>query len=67
MKNAERIRSMNDEELAEMLYESDTMWDLWCNDAIPVNELKKCIIDDCKVCILKWLKEEVKEVKNGST
>ena len=64
MTNADKIRAKSDKELAEMLYGSDAMWDLWCNEAIPVDSLKKCMVDDCTVCILKWLKEEVKENAN---
>ncbi len=48
MTNADRIRSMTDEELAEWLYErSDCVVTLDCLD------------DSCDECILKWLKEEM--------
>lgn len=52
--NADRIRAMPDEELAEFLYNA---WDnaAWCSD-------KRCTEDDsCLPCWLKWLREECNE------
>ena len=54
MTNADRIRSMTDEELAEVIVE-------WC----PDREIGKCQCtpykDLCTQCWLNWLKREVKE------
>ena len=56
--NADRIRSMTDEELAKWLgtrgHECPERWKA-CNIGIVDHE------DDCIPCWLKWLKEEVKE------
>lgn len=46
--NADRIRSMNDEELAEFL------WDEWMDRII-------CGKMDTKESMLKWLKKEVED------
>lgn len=49
--NADRIRAMSDEELAEFMYSSDIPW---CDDKI-------CREDDngCRECLKKWLRSEV--------
>lgn len=56
--NADRIRSMTDEELAEFLHKDNLDW---------VEICKKCRCNDwcdneeeCKSSILKWLQEEIK-------
>ena len=54
--NADRIRSMSDEELAEFL--EKTVRDIGDNMFKCENQsLEKCM--DCKECYLKWLKSEV--------
>ena len=59
--NADRIRNMSDEELADLLDEK--IWDLpWCDSDAPIDpETKKCLIWDCKKCALKWLELEVEK------
>lgn len=52
--NADRIRAMSDEELAEFI-ENDPMYDICPNDCFEDPDRP------CKVCVLKWLKEEYKE------
>lgn len=51
--NADRIRAMSDEELAEFMYSSDIPW---CDDKI-------CREGDnrCRECFKKWLQSEVEE------
>lgn len=51
--NADRIRSMSDEELAEVLFGS----------CVEHMGLECCYYEEpnCKECILQWLKSEVKE------
>ena len=49
--NADRIRSMTDEELADLL-SGENIYP-WC--------LKEPCPEECHGCILSWLKEEVKE------
>lgn len=57
--NADRIRSMTDEELAEVLFGSciERMGVEECS--YPVGVLKG--IPDCKTCVLDWLKAESEE------
>jgi len=57
--NADCIRSMTDEELAEFLDEYVTShWP--CKDDTPIDpETKECKISSCAVCWLDWLKSEV--------
>ena len=52
--NADRIRQMSDEELAEML---KIGYALWCDSSCLDNRMK----GTCKDCILEWLKKEVEE------
>ena len=55
--NADRIRNMTDEELAELLAESNTL--IKCKDCSePMNEWGSCI-GNCENAYLKWLKEKV--------
>lgn len=51
MTNADRIRSMTDEELADLL-SGENIYP-WC--------LKEPCSEECRECILSWLKEEVKD------
>lgn len=58
MTNADEIRAMNDEQLAELF--TDTFDDeniFYC----PVRQQHRCLSMDCKVCFLDWLKQEVGE------
>ena len=58
--NADRIRNMTDEELAEFLT-GDVLTVVDCCDCDePENEYGSCI-GDCKKHYLKWLQAEVKE------
>ena len=50
--NADRIRGMSDEELADML---KIGYALWCDASCLDNGMK----GTCKDCILEWLKKEV--------
>lgn len=55
--NADRIRNMTDEELAELLAESNTL--IKCKECSePMNEWGSCI-GNCENAYLKWLKNEV--------
>ena len=55
--NADRIRNMTDEELAELLVEANTL--VRCKDCTePMNEWGSCI-GNCENAYLKWLKEKV--------
>ena len=51
MTNADRIRSMTDEELADLM-SGENIYP-WC--------LKEPCPEECRECILSWLKEEVKD------
>lgn len=52
MINADRIRNMTDEELADILFDS-------CIDHIEVGSCKRMFEkDSCKECVLKWLQSE---------
>lgn len=56
MTNADRIRAMSDEELANFLFPLGS-----CPvvaDGLPFNESAECS-DDCEKCWLDWLKQEV--------
>lgn len=50
--NADRIRSMTDEELMRLLLRVRVWGRPWCDD-------KPCNKRFCSDCITKWLKEEV--------
>ncbi len=50
--NADRIRSMNDEELAKLLMDIPD---------IPCDEKMTATCNDCEPCILEWLRRPVKE------
>lgn len=50
--NADRIRNMSDEELADILFDS-------CIDHIEVSSCERMFEkDSCKECVLKWLQSE---------
>lgn len=55
MTNADRIRSMTDEELAELWWER-----VDCGEC-PVHKECKLTGQDCKRLALDWLKQEVEE------
>lgn len=61
MTNADRIRAMNDKELADFLLIVNSNYDVPC--MIGENDCKydQDTVDDCSVCFLAWLREEVKE------
>lgn len=53
--NADRIRSMSDEELADILFDS-------CIDHIEVSSCERMFEkDSCKECVLNWLQSEVEQ------
>lgn len=62
---ADRIRAMSNEELATFI---DEFWSSpWCPDEPPINtDTLECLMhdDDCKLCILDWLKQEVSDGSN---
>ena len=61
--NADRIRAMTDEELADWLNNDVEYWGKWCHDDAPVDqETLDCLRNggECRLCILDWLKEEAK-------
>ena len=59
--NADRIRTMTDEELAEWIcvhYRKTA----WCSDFDEESIASgKCNPTRCKVCVIDWLRKEVKE------
>ena len=56
MSNADRIRAMSDEELAEFMRPYDSGCPRWKENPLPCSDW-----DNCGECWLKWLKEEVSE------
>ena len=54
--NADRIRAMSDEELAEFMRPWDSGCPRWKENPLPCSDW-----DNCGECWLKWLKEEVRE------
>ena len=56
MTNADRIRSMTDEELAEFMRPWNSGCPRWKENPLPCSDW-----DNCGECWLKWLKEEVSE------
>ena len=58
MTNAEYIRTMTDDELANFIDHFSDLWDAFCDDSIPADEKLHCDIWDCKICIKKWLEQE---------
>ena len=67
MSNADRIRSMSDEELAELLYSIQDLEDKvkFCKNKIECDNILdsgKDIPDNmCKQCLVNWLQSEVEE------
>lgn len=55
--NADRIRAMSDEELAELLAVTDHYWD----DGVCVVNFGDVHVHDSKDDILEWLQSEVEE------
>lgn len=58
MTNGDRIRSMGDEELADLFIEKHDDENYF---ACPVRFFCGCYKSDCLVCFLDWLKQEVSE------
>ena len=56
--NADRIRAMTDEELADVFIEKHDDENYF---ACPVRFFCGCSRSDCMVCFLDWLKREVEE------
>ena len=57
MTNADRIRSMTDEEIAELIYrETDS--------CAPTGDCEK-MSRDCKACWLDWLQQPAEDSANG--
>ena len=50
MTNGEKIRNMDDEQLAELIHK--------CACCEYVHDGKKCAIDNCTAGIVKWLQKE---------
>lgn len=65
--NADRIRSMSDEELAELFYQFESLSDelKYCKNKTECEDLLdegKTIPDNmCKKCLVEWLQSEVEE------
>ena len=65
--NADRIRSMSDEELAELLYSIQNLEDKVksCKNKIECDNIldsgKKIPDNMCKQCLVDWLQSEVEE------
>lgn len=61
--NADRIRAMSDEELARILYDCDSLG--YCNSPPECGALldtdKGIPEEKCIDCVLKWLRQPVKE------
>lgn len=58
MTNADRIRNMSDEELADILFDS-------CIDHIGTDRCERMPKKvSCKECVLEWLQSEVKIVES---
>ena len=54
--NADRIRAMSDEELAEFFV--NAYWYV-CKEDAPIDpETEECLLPSCKRCYLDWLKED---------
>ena len=66
MTNADRIRNMSDEELAEFLVKVNGAYAKDCMVGIEVCKYDDCADMDCEDCFLEWLQAEVKEgAENG--
>ena len=62
MTNADRIRNMTDEELAEFLVRVNGAYAKDCMVGIEVCKYDDCADMDCEDCFLEWLQAEVKRV-----
>lgn len=56
MTQADRIRNMSDEELADILFDDCTI-----KMGLETCKYLDCDGHDCKKCVLEWLQAEVKE------
>ena len=67
--NADRIRSMSDEELAELLYSIQNLEDKvkFCKNKIECDNIldsgKEIPDNMCKQCLVDWLQSEVEETR----
>ena len=60
MTNADKIRSMSDEQLAAWLDDTDDQWD-FCHNRCPYSDEFNCVAgtQDCFNGRLMWLQQEV--------
>jgi hypothetical protein len=60
--NADAIRNMTDEELADILFDD-------CTDKMGLEECRYSDDEshECKKCVLEWLQAEVKEGESGAS
>ena len=56
MTNADRIRNMSDEELADIIFDDCTI-----KMGLETCKYLDCDGHDCKKCVLEWLQSEVEE------
>ena len=61
MTNADRIRNMSDEELADFLVRVNCAYAEDCMVGIEVCKCDDCADMDCVDCFLEWIQAEVKE------
>ena len=59
--NADRIRNMTDDELAEFLVRVNGAYAKDCMVGIEVCKYDDCADMDCEDCFLEWLQAEVEE------
>lgn len=64
MTNGDRIRAMDDEELAHWLNDEANYT---CNICIRQNEKSSCYDYSCDECVAKWLKQEVQSDAGSKT
>lgn len=55
--NADRIRAMTDEEIAELLTDG-TVFDANYIFICPSKPEGDCLTSDCRECLLRWLKQD---------
>ena len=55
--NADRIRAMSDEELAEWFFSGDYPWCVYEEDVVPCT-YEDIPVHPCERCLLNWLKQE---------
>ena len=69
MTQADRVRSMSDEELAELLYSIQNLEDKvkFCKNKIECDNIldsgKEILDNMCKQCLVDWLQSEVEEIR----